>query len=73
MNTKKSMHDILMMIADVEQANLHKDRLSRIVEDTLLAIDETDELLDDELENIVAARKDESLENWEPSRGRIKK
>ena len=62
---KKSMHDVLTLLADVERAGLHKDRLSRIIGDTLSAIDEMCELSDEELGYVAAAKKDENMETRE--------
>ena len=56
---------MLTLMADMERANLHHDRLSRVIGDTLFAIDEMGELSDSDLSNIAAARKEESMEDWE--------
>ena len=62
---KRSMHDMLTLMADMERANLHRDRLSRVIGDTLSAVDEMGELSDNALINVVAARKEENMEDWE--------
>jgi len=59
------MHDMLTLMADMERANLHHDRLSRVIGDTLSAIDEMRELSDVDLINVVAARKESHVEDWE--------
>lgn len=54
---KRNIHEMLTVLADMERADLYHDRLSSIIEDTLRMADEESELLDDELEEIAAARK----------------
>lgn len=61
----KSVHDMLMLLADTEKAGLHKDRLHRVIEDTLCLSEEMNELLDDELEFVAAAGKREELDDWD--------
>ena len=59
---KRDIHEMLTVLADMERADLYQDRLSSIIEDTLRMADEESELLDDELEEIAAARKSEDYD-----------
>ena len=59
---KKSIHEVFAILADMESADLYQDRLSAVIEDTLRMADEESELLDDELDEIAAARKDADYE-----------
>lgn len=54
---KKNIHEMLTILSDMEKAELYHDRLSAVIEDTLRMADAESELLDDELEEVAAARK----------------
>lgn len=59
---KKNIRDMLTLLADMETAGLHHDRLSDVIQETLRMADTKtalldDELLDDELEDVAAAQK----------------
>lgn len=59
---KKNIHEMLTVLSDMEKAGLYQDRLSAVIEDTLRMADEESELLDEELEEIAAARKSADFE-----------
>lgn len=59
---KKDIRSMLTLLADMETAELHNDRLSSVIRQTLRAANATAEpfnceLLDDELEDVAAAQK----------------
>lgn len=59
---KKNIHEMLAILSDMEKSDLYQDRLSAVIEDTLRMADEESELLDEELEEIAAARKSADFE-----------
>lgn len=59
---KRSAHDMLRLMADVEKMDAHNDRLSLLIEETLAMADRRGELSDDELLFVSAARKPEEYE-----------
>ncbi|MGN1367596.1 MAG: hypothetical protein ACI4WX_01900 [Aristaeellaceae bacterium] len=59
---KKDIRSMLTLLSDMETAELHNDRLSSVIRQTLRAAEMKtalfdDELLDDELEDVAAAQK----------------
>ncbi len=59
-----SVHDILTMMGEMRKLDMHKDRLSRLIDDTLRPI-ENNELCDDEMEFVAAAYKPEKMDDRE--------
>ena len=55
-----SAHDILSLLGDSSRMGLHNDRLSRLVADTLNLARQEEELSDDDLDFVAAARKSET-------------
>lgn len=63
---KKSAHDILTLLGDVNSMGGHEDKLSRLISDTIaLANRQAEELSEDEMELIAAAYKPEEAEDMD--------
>ena len=58
---KRSVHDMLTLLGDAEQMGHYKDRLSRVIGDTLRMADSWGEIDDIDLLDVAAARKDEEM------------
>lgn len=61
----KFVNDLLVQVSDSEAMSVHEDRLSRLIEDTLLKLQDDQMLSDDELEYVAAAQKGEAAEEKE--------
>ena len=59
-----SVHDILIMMGEMRKLDMHKDRLSRLIDNTLHQVEDA-ELCDDEMEFVAAAHKPEDADNQE--------